>query len=411
MKLKPIPLAAYSKEFIPPVTGVGGKTAPVANSFDATGLFAGRSRIGSLSKKRRLEELDQVFDQSVRYPPLSPPDRPNLDLGEIKTLLVAATAASEEVGPMLESQDLDPKIKLIGNLSLALLSLVAGIVENGLVPMAGGGGGGAEPKSPRFGAGPPPPPKPAAGISELKEALEKADLESILFDADLGNVSLGNRNGLAVAFSNGIRKAAIATAESKAAESGDGESARDPGEAVRAMNDALDCVTEMDFIGLKSEKAKNRPGSEAAAKSHFTMPVKLKFDDRSSRLHFEKSIKYHCGLRAVMSLPKPIREEQALVARALRDRYPGDMITVRPDIGSLHFVAFRKKATERRWSRCSESVPIPSGIMLPDYKVRKVIALPAAVPELEISPAPDQLMLDMTASQDSTQGQPEHSGS
>jgi hypothetical protein len=35
--------------------------------------------------------------------------------------------------------------------------------------------------------------------------------------------------------------------------------------------------------------------------------------------------------------------------------------------------------TEKKWERCSESVPIPAGVMLPDYKVRTVITLPPAV--------------------------------
>jgi hypothetical protein len=35
--------------------------------------------------------------------------------------------------------------------------------------------------------------------------------------------------------------------------------------------------------------------------------------------------------------------------------------------------------TEKKWTRCSESVPIPAGVMLPDYRVRTVITLPPAV--------------------------------
>jgi hypothetical protein len=91
-----------------------------------------------------------------------------------------------------------------------------------------------------------------------------------------------------------------------------------------------------------------------------------------------------------MSLPKSLREEQALVSKALRDRYPGEMVSVRPDVGKLHFVAFRKKATEKKWTRCSETVPIPPGVVLPNYKVRSDITLP---PLVEISdPVPDQQM-------------------
>jgi hypothetical protein len=394
MGLKPKPLAAYCKDLIPPVTGVGGNLAPVANTYDSSGNFVSRPRHGSVSKKRRMDEIDRVYDLSEPYPPLTVPARPSLDLKEVKSMLVAATAAGEDARSLLEEPDLDPKIKAFGCLSMALLNVVSSIVENGLVPLGGGGGGagGGGPASPatvgvtKMG---PPPPKTATGIKELKDSLEKADLESILFDADLGPVPVGNRNTLVAAFSEGIRSAAIKTAEEKG---------QDPSEAVRAMNDALECVSEMDFIGIKSNKQKDRPGSEPLTNKYCTMPIKLRFDDRNSRLHFERTVKAHCGLRAVMSLPRPLREEQALVSKALRDRYPGEMVSVRPDVGKLHFVAFRKNVAEKKWTRCSETVPIPPGVMLPNYRVGSSITLPPAV---EISvPVPDQQM--EVSSQDSS---------
>jgi hypothetical protein len=52
------------------------------------------------------------------------------------------------------------------------------------------------------------------------DCLEKADCESILFDADLGPAPMGNRNGLMTAFSAGIRAAAIDNAEKKRIRSG-----------------------------------------------------------------------------------------------------------------------------------------------------------------------------------------------
>jgi hypothetical protein len=204
-------------------------------------------------------------------------------------------------------------------------------------------------------------------MKELREALENADKESVLFDADLGPKPLGNRSGLASALSNGIRNLAIQNA---------GEKGADPAEAVRAMDDALGCVTEMDFIGIRSEKAKPRDGAtNIPEKEYCSMPIRFKFEDRNTRLHFERTVKSNCNLRAVMLLPKPIREEQSAFLRALRDRYPGKIVTARPDPATLHFVAFYKGDKEKRWEKCPESIPIPIGIMLPEYKVRKFILL------------------------------------
>jgi hypothetical protein len=188
---------------------------------------------------------------------------------------------------------------------------------------------------------------------------------------------MGNRSGLASALSEGIRKIAINTA---------GENGTDPAEAIRSMDDALGCVSEMDFIGIRSEKAKPRPGAPPSTpeKKYCTMPIKFKFEDRNTRLHFERTVKNCCNMRAVMSLPKPIRDEQTAFVKALRDRYPGKIITARPDLATLHFVAFFKGDKEKRWEKCSESIAIPTNIMLPEYKPRKEIILPSVHVEMEI---------------------------
>jgi hypothetical protein len=51
-----------------------------------------------------------------------------------------AAAAGDEVRPLLDAEDVDPKIKAFGSLSLALLQVVTAIVKNGLVQLAGAGG-------------------------------------------------------------------------------------------------------------------------------------------------------------------------------------------------------------------------------------------------------------------------------
>jgi hypothetical protein len=289
---------------------------------------------------------------------------------------VTAAAAGDEIRPILEAADTDPKLKAFGSLSMALLDVVTAMIEKGFVPLSGSGAGsGSTSGSGAFFGGsrsaPPPPPKfTPPGLKELKECLEKSDLELVLFDADLGQHAMGNRSGLNNAFSDGIRKLAI----QKATESG-----KDPTEAVRAMNDALGCVSSLDFVGIRSEPIKIRENSSQPNTSCHTMPVKLRFEDRNTRLHFERTIKSVCGLRATMSLPKPLREEQAVFLRAVKERYPGRIVTARPDVASLRLVAFHKLHGESKWQKCSESVPIPHGITLPGYNVRKEIVLPPIV--------------------------------
>jgi hypothetical protein len=244
------------------------------------------------------------------------------------------------------------------------------MIECGIMPLtssascrsAGGAGTGEK-------IAPIPPPKPAApaGLKELREGLEKADRESILFDADLGNMTLANRKSLAAAFSAGIRAAAVSTARS---------ANEDPAEAVRVMDDALSVVQDMDFIGASSKPFHGKTDSDMRNGKFCTMPIKFKFEDRDSRIHFETSMRKYCTLRASMSLPYAIRKEQAAFQRAVRERYPGEVATVRVDTLSMSLQAYKKADGEKKWMKCPESVPLPPGILLQGYTPREHFALP-----------------------------------
>jgi hypothetical protein len=192
--------------------------------------------------------------------------------------------------------------------------------------------------------------------------------ETILYDSNLGNVTLANRGNLAAAFSAGIRASVI---EKAAAED------KDPAEAVRIVDDALSCVQDMEFIGNQSQKYINRFNEADNRNNTFcTMPIKFRFENRNTRIHFETVVRSHCGLRSQMSLPKPIRQEQAAFLRALKARYPGEIVSVRPDIGAMSLRAVRKFHGAEGWTRCWEVLELLPGTLLPSYAPRDVIVLP-----------------------------------
>ena len=136
------------------------------------------------------------------------------------------------------------------------------------------------------------------------------------------------------------------------------------------MEDALSCVEDLDFLGQRSQPYKLPGGSESGFCS---MPIKLTFSDRDSRINFERTVREHTGLRASQSFPKPIRDQMSAFRKALQDRYKDQIILVRPDSRSLTLSALRKTDGEGRWTQCHESLPIPTGIMLPGFKVAAVV--------------------------------------
>jgi hypothetical protein len=373
--MKPIPLAAYLPDFVPPVTGLNGHPAPVANLYDTSGTFQGRGRSGSV-KRKRTDEIDMVYDLSVDYPPLVSPKKLGLDLEKVKGMIVAAGSAAEEVRAMAEDPNLDPKVKILSNLTLSILDALSAAVESGIAPISGAtlGRNFVGGRSGTGGNAPPVPekPQPIPGAKELREGLVKADRESIMFEVDLGPNTMANRNGLATAFSASVRKAAV----DKALTAG-----TDPAEAVRVMDDVLSCVSDMEFIGSASQKFLSKKKDDPRNNKFCTMPVKFKFDDRNTRIHFEKTMRDVCNLRAGISLPKPVRLEQAAFLSALKEKYPNDAITVRPDIGAAALYALRKVGGEGSWINCQERLVLSPGIMLPTFVPRKMVAL---APSIEV---------------------------
>jgi hypothetical protein len=141
------------------------------------------------------------------------------------------------------------------------------------------------------------------------------------------------------------------------------------------LDDALSCVGDMEFIGEKSKKYVKE--GDARSNTFCTMPVKFKFSDRNSRINFEKTLRTHSDLKANISLPKPIRIEMSAFQKALKSRYPNEIVVVRLDTTRNRFYALRKVDKADSWTSCSETLSLAPGVLLPEYNPRTNIVLPA----------------------------------
>jgi len=356
---------------IPPVTGYGGNNLPVANSYDDTRTF--RNRTGSYKRRRHEGQddlIDAVYDLTHDFPPVAPPNRPAVNVATIKSVLVEATVMAEELKSVIDNEEISDREKKSLKLICILTSVVESIVENGIEPLASvvvAGGGNTSSRSfaaaARRLANPPPPQE--AGRKELAEALHRADKESVLFGADLGGAEMAHRGSLNAAFTTDLRARTVG-----------GVAGGDPGavaESLRVVEDALSCVENLEFLGQRSRKYRSPGGTES---NYCSMPIKLSFADKDARLNFERTVRSHTGLRVSQSLPQPIRSHMAAFRRALEDRYRGSIVMVRPEPKRLELIAFRKAEGEGRWTNCTESIPIPSGILLPGFAIPETICLP-----------------------------------
>jgi hypothetical protein len=181
---------------------------------------------------------------------------------------------------------------------------------------------------------------------------------------------ISNRTVLNANFSSTLKK----QTEEKAS-----KDKRDSAENIRLVDDALSCVENMEFLGQRSKKFINNNNLADPRNNTFTtMPIRFEFANRAGRVNFERTMRDCCGARVVQSYPEPIRKEMAAFRTALQERYPDEIVMVRPDNATLRLVAYKKVHGDPKWEDCEEFHPIPLGIMLPGYKPPNRILLPAA---------------------------------
>ena len=330
--MKPIPMSA----FIPPVTGVYGLASNVvANAFDVSGQF--RNRMGSF-KRRRANGGDSQspFDLMRDFPPPVYPTPLTLDITSVRSLMVEAAKKTVEIEGLLGVKGISATNKTMATSIIGLYKLVEAVVERAIIPLS-------ECNSAPTARG---PPAEARDVAELRAALETADKTVIVFGADLGPVPLANRATLAANFTSGLRVAAIAKA---------GEDAVVAAEAVRTAADALSCAASVDFLGQSSRRPPLVAGEDAPPCS---MPVRLTFEDRGGRLHFERTMREKCGVRASMSLPTGIRKALKSFHDAMKVKYPELIVMTRTDTKKMSFVLFTKRDGEKSWLLRDDTVPI-----------------------------------------------------
>ena len=176
-------------------------------------------------------------------------------------------------------------------------------------------------------------------------------------------MSIGIRSALAAGLNNGIQNAAIAKA---------GADVGAAAKAVRVTANALSCASNVEFMGNTSSAHFGRGGE---ASGFCSLPVKLEFEDKGARIHFERTLREKCDIRASMSLPKGIRAAQTSFYKELKELYPDQIVMTRPDVATLSFVALVKKDGEKTWVRTSDTRPID----------------PSALTDTRTNPPPPQL--------------------
>jgi hypothetical protein len=77
------------------------------------------------------------------------------------------------------------------------------------------------------------------------------------------------------------------------------ESGEDVAEGIQIVNDALSCTDNVEFLGqTTARKIDKHDPTKPIPLPFCSMPVKLDFPDRNTRIHFESIVRKHCNLKS-----------------------------------------------------------------------------------------------------------------
>jgi hypothetical protein len=99
-----------------------------------------------------------------------------------------------------------------------------------------------------------------------------------------------------------------------------------------------------------------------------------------------------------MSLPPVIRQEMTAFTKAMKQRYPDKIITVRTDVRNSVFRAMMKNDKEKTWTKCTETHVIKPEVMQPGYKTKRVVLDPVSG-LIDDADSPSQMIIDESQSQ------------
>jgi hypothetical protein len=219
----------------------------------------------------------------------------------------------------------------------------------------GGAVGGGSAGNRRPGTGGPPAQTPSGNPREkkIRQAILKAEKSTVIYNAELGNVPVMNRDTLA-------RKVTILLHEKARSE---GEYKDNPKFAEEAVDDFLSCAS-LDFLGRGTKPFYNRKNPEDPMNKTFcTVPIKLTWKSKEERIRGEQAIRRICKSKCSTPYPRKIRGLIDEVLKAGQAAKPGCFIRIKVNHDSLTVVAHARE--DNKWIDLNLRKVIPLDILDP----------------------------------------------
>jgi hypothetical protein len=186
------------------------------------------------------------------------------------------------------------------------------------------------------------------------QAVKEAEKATLVFNMDMGTVSVMNPATMNRKFSMALK--------AKAAEVDGNVNGEPKADTVVQLDDTLSMVKNMDFFGKATKKAKD--------KEYFTIPVKLSYKDKDTRMAAEQNLRKLCKVSCTTPYHSSLRDFMRKAMLEAKARYKDSFIQTRLDLDKMALkVSYRRDGI---WYNDVDVLDLPDSVLDLSTKVSRV---------------------------------------
>jgi len=197
------------------------------------------------------------------------------------------------------------------------------------------------------------------------QAVREAEKSTLVFNMDMGTVAVMNTNTMNRKFSMALK--------AKAAEVDGNVNGEPKADTVTQLDDTLSMVKSMDYFGKTTKQAKG--------KEFFTIPVKLAYKDKDTRITAEQNLRKLCKVSCTTPYHSTLRDVMKKAMEEAKAKYKNSYVQTRLDVDNMELkVSYRRDGI---WYNDVEKIPLPDSVYDLAHKVSK-----------RVTPAPEGMDTD-----------------
>jgi hypothetical protein len=188
------------------------------------------------------------------------------------------------------------------------------------------------------------------------QAVREAEKATLVFNLDMGTVAVMNTNTMNRKFSMALK--------AKAAEVDGNVNGEPKADTVTQLDDTLSMVKSMDYFGKTTKQAKG--------KEFFSIPVKLAYKDKETRMMAEQNLRKLCKVSCTTPYHSTLRDVMKKTMEEAKAKYKNSFVQTKVDVENMTLrVSYRQDGV---WHNDVDRVPLPDSVLDLTHKVSRHVS-------------------------------------